>query len=376
MIGAPLSKNRERNYREFEDSDALPAKERELIVSNFEKDMITICSLAEKHNKQILIAASATYETWPPCFSFFRQETTDEQKVIWHAFYEDGLTKYNNKDYAAAISEFRKAEEIDSGVAILNHHLGMCYLNQGDSSQARPYLRRAIDQDGFYSRSITPLHDKARELSAQNDRLHYVDVVSAFHTVMDGSVSDDDLFTDICHPSFLGHVIIGNVFLNQLMECEPFQSWNPPPGHNVEETDWRVLSDKYMAELSITDSEQAKADGMHIAWYLDMAHWTAYKDRCYSETELLIDRFEQKHDGSTENRVYAKVSRARVAIARQNDDAAVRSLNEAIKISPQVVETILNYAAWSHRFWEEFENAGVSINRQGQFERRAGPGID
>jgi tetratricopeptide (TPR) repeat protein len=376
MIGAPLTKNRERNYREFEDADALPPEERELIVSNFEKDMITICDLAEKHNKQILIAMSATYEIWPPCFSFFQQETTDEQKNIWHGFYEDGLTKYNNKDFAAAILDFRKAEEIDSGVAILNHRLGMCYLNQGDSSQGRTYLRQAIDQDGFYSRSISPLHRKARELSAQYDRLHYVDVVSAFHTVMEGPVSDDDLFTDICHPSFLGHVIIGNVFLNQLVQREPFQSWKPHPGHNIEETDWRALSDKYKAELTITDSEQAQADGMHIAWYLDMAVWTAYQDRCYSETELLIDRFEQKHDGSIENRVYAKVSRARVAIARQDDDAAARLLNEAIDISPRDVENILNYAAWNHRFLEEFENAGVTLNRQGRFQRRSGPAID
>jgi len=376
MIGAPLSKNRDRNYREFEDADALPAKERELIVSNFEQDMITICRLAEEHNKQILIAVSATYETWPPCFSFFRQDITDEQKARWHSFYQDGLTKYNNQDYAAAISDFRKAEEIDSGVAILNHLLGLCYLNQGDASQGRPYLRRAIDQDGFYSRSITPLHAKARELSAQNDRLHYVDVVSAFHTVLDGSISDDDLFTDICHPSFLGHVIMGHVFLNHLIQREPFQSWQPPPGHNIEEADWRALTDKYMTELSVTDSDQAKAAGMHIAWYLDMAHWTAYRDRCYAETELLIDRFEQKHDRSTVNRVYAKVSKARLAIARKDDDAAVRWLNEAIEISPQAVETILNYAAWSHRFWEEFENAGIAMNRQGQFQRRGKPESD
>ncbi len=358
------TKNRAFDYDEFEEADAVPPQEKKNLVSNFANDLIAICKLAKKYDKQVLISISATYETWPPCFSYFRQDITDDEKAQWRDIYSDGRSEYNKQNYENSISSFRRARKIDSGVAILNYHLGMSYLQHGDAIQGRRYLRQAIDQDGYYSRSITPLHRKAKELSAKYDHLHNVETVAAFHTLMQGDISDDDLFTDICHPSFLGQIIIGNVFVNKLLELEPFRSLSPTAGRDLAKTNWKALADSYFWELGVTDSEQAMQALSHIEWYFDMAHWTAYRPRCYAAIEKLIVEFERTHDGSPWARVIAKVSRGRLAVARKDYPLALQSLNQALQISDEALNAKLNAPTWSAFVVSEFRSAGIEFSAQ------------
>lgn len=369
-IELPPAAYRVFDYAEFEQSAALPPAAKRAIVSNFEQDLAAICELAEKHNKQVLISVSATHETFPPHFSCFRRDITDDEKASWQRLYQQGRDEFDKQRFENAISSFLKARNIDSSVAVLNHRLGISHLKQGDAAQGRRYLRQAIDQDGYYSRSITPLHRAAKKLSEKYNHLHYVDTVAAFHRVMEDELNDDDLFSDTCHPSFLGQVVIGHLFVNKLLELELFRSRNPHPGRNIAETDWKALTNFYFEEFAITNAERAQAAVNQMHWYFDMARWSSDPQPSYKAIEKLIERFEDNTDGSPSDRVFVKVSRGRVAVAREDYAQAVRLLNEAQKISPKAVEEALSGPAIGGFVRSEFQSAGIEFApRQGMFVR-------
>jgi tetratricopeptide (TPR) repeat protein len=380
-IEAPISKNKPANYDEIEEHDALPPEERKAIVTNFERDVVEICELAASRHKQILIAGTASHETWPPCCSVFQEKTPPQQREKWKEIYQAGMAEFEAENYKAALPVFEQARQIDAGVAILNYRIGLCHLKLGDPETGRRYLIQAIDQDGFHSRSITPVHDKAKELSKKYDCLHYVDVVARMHEVLRGGVADEEVFSDHCHMRLLGHVIVGRIFLDKLLELEPFSSWQAAEADLPDESDWRALADYYHEELGVTLAEESHITLSRIFSFFNMAYWTAYPQRCYDQiaeqtqrlediTAKQIERRELNPWDAMAEKAMIRLCRARLALREGDYDLATRKLNEAWGMSPEGMQAAMSLPAYYRYVHEEFESAGIVFDpKTGTFQR-------
>ena len=364
---APGNKYRAADFKEIEDEDALPAKERKQIVDNFERDLEEICQLATAGNKQVVIAVTATNETWPPLDSCFSVGTTQDQKRQWREIYDSGMQLVAEKQYEQALPVFEEARQIDSGVAILNYRIGICHLELGETETARPYLRQAIDQDGFYSRSISALHKKARELSQKHACLHNVDMVARMHQVLDAGISNEELYADHCHMRLLGHVIVGRTFLDRLGQLEPFRSWRPPVVNSADERDWRALSQTYLAKLGVSKMNEASTALGRAEFHFKMAYWTAYPEACYDEAEIQINRLADLHDGRTPSRAVVKMCQARLALRREQYELATQRINEALGLENKVVQGIMQQGVFHEFVHEEFARAGITFSQEKKF---------
>jgi hypothetical protein len=187
-----------------------------------------------------------------------------------------------------------------------------------------------------------------------------VDVEEAFHQAVRGGIGDEDLFVDVCHPSFLGHVITGQVFLAKLLELEPFSNWSTDdPPIVTASTDWRELADHLYREMGVTPEDEAVAIAGNILWYFDITHFFAYPDRCVAEIQKLIRRLEEVCGEQKMARTFAAVSRARLAIRANDKETSLREINRALAVSPRHLETIMELKAWNHFVGDEFEQAGI-----------------
>ena len=359
-VGSTVYKNRNHDYKEFEPADSLPPEQRAAIVSNFEQDVRDLSELAAEHDAQILLSVTAPFETWPPSYSTFRPDILDEEKQRWMELFEQGNQLREAGQLEQAILAYQKAAEIDGDVSVLNYRMGLICLEQGQE-QARRYLRKAIDHEGHYFRSPSSLHETAKRLAEQHNRLHYVDVVGAFHHALeDGSLRDEDLFVDVYHPSFLGHVIMARTFLDSLSQLAPVAEWQAQDVPENVPVDWKALTAERYRDLDIQPTEAAAAMAENVLWYFDMAHFCAYPHRCYAEVRTLLERIHQLcGDGDPMFETFAAVTRARLAIRDGDHAAAAQFANEALAHSPKHLRMILEMKAWNHYLGDEFEEAGI-----------------
>ena len=359
----PVTKNRNRNYAEYEREPSLPLKELDAIVTNFETDIREICDLARRHGKQVLLSTAATFETWPPSYSTFAPGISESEKQSWNLHQAEGLRQFELFNYQDAIIAFESAADIDSTVAILNYRLGMSYLRLGESTKGRDYLRKAIDGEGHYFRTHTSLHSAAKKLAGATEQLHYVDVVDAFHQAVEGEIQDEDLFVDVCHPSFLGYVIMAHTFLDRLMQLNPFVT-QTVVSNVVTDVVWKSLAAQRYRDLNVLPDEDKVAIASNILYCFDLMHYCAYPERCIEQIEKHLARIDSFGQEDPMAKTFNAVCRARLAIRELDVETGMDEINNALQTSPEYLNKILDLKAWDHYIEDEFIEVGIEYSRE------------
>lgn len=108
------------------------------------------------------------------------------------------LVNQRNNILMQAIACYKMALAIDDQPAILNWRIGTAEFLLGNRVLGRVYLRRSIDQDGYFLRSISALHEKSRAVAQRYQNVVFVDPIIAFHSVEDLGVNANDNFLLIC----------------------------------------------------------------------------------------------------------------------------------------------------------------------------------
>lgn len=361
----PLAKNRNHDYSEFEDKPSVPKGELAAIVKNFVTDLREICELGRDNRTQVIVATTATFETWPPSYSTFDPSLTDEEKQKWQTHYATGLEYHLADNASEALKAFRSAAVIDDSVAILNYRMGMCHLQLGEHQSAREFLSKAIDADGHYFRPHTTLHDAARRLAEEIENLHFVDIVAALHKAREGGIDDAQLFTDICHPSFLGYVIIARAVLDELMTLDPFDEADD----ESTTMDWQELAKRRYQDLKVTPNEEKIAVAQNILYCFDLIHFSAYPERCIEQVNKLMTQLEDIGFDDPMVEAFNSVCRARIAIRNSDLARATNEVNIALLASPDDLDMILGLKAWNHYIEDEFIDAGIVYSKDSrQFE--------
>ena len=367
--GPAVSKNRVRNYQRFEAEPSIPVEQLDAIDANFQRDLEELATLAEQHDAQILVATTATYETWPPAYSMFADSTTDPQRQAWLQHFERGEEDANQGAWAEAEEAWGSAAAIDDTVAILAHRRGQAALALGNEDVGRQRLQAAMDADGHYFRPRASFHEVAERVASQYSRLHEVDVVAAYHQAYRQGVADEQLFTDVCHPNFTGYVIIADAFLQQLCPMLPGgQAFDVPPSALLSR------SAELYRSLQVRAAEEKVALAGNVLYCFDLMHFNADVQNCRRHIEKLLRRMEESDAGDPMVQSFSAVCRARFAVQAMQVDEAARELNVALRASPVELDKILDLQAWDHIIEDEFTDVGIYYSRELKAFRVSGSG--
>ncbi len=367
-----VEKNLNYDYDEFESQRSVPDAELQAIVDNFESDIRELSALAQSSGTEILLAPGTTYGGWPPSYSVLSGDLDDDAKLQWREHYERGLELLDQP--RRAIDEFTKAAAIDDSVAILNYRMGMAWRALNEHAKSQQLLTKAIDQEGHYFRTHSSLHERAAKLATQLENAHFTDLRQGNQRLIEVGVSEDDLFTDICHPSFLGYAVIANQLadvIGQLPEWQQVEVDGQFPVDQFAGTDsatvWKQYAEELHNEFGITKNELHRSLAENILYCFDLAHFTAYPERCELQINRMMSEMETSERDDT-SVAFNAVSRARLAVGKGDRITAAEYLNVALEVSPDLVETVLDMKAWNHLIGEEFEDAGVVYSSgEGQF---------
>ena len=354
----PLSKNRNYDYAEFEAERSVPTEELLAIANNFENDVREICDLAQAHGTQVLIAPATTYGTWPPSYSVLSDALSALEKQQWREHYQRGMELAD--DPQLALVEFQKAAALDDSVAILNYQMGMARQQLGESKTAHELFTKSIDSEGHYFRCHSSLHQKASTIAKELENAHSVDLREANQAIIDAGISEDELFTDICHPSFLGYAIIADRLVDAMTELPELKSMAAGEEPTATAVDaWQQRAKTIYKDLGITKSEHRQSLAENILYCFDLTHFSAYPRRCEDQIEHLMQQMESMGDHDSMTQAFNAVSRARLAIRANDLETSSEYINVALDVSPEYLETILDLKAWNHYIGQEFLDAGI-----------------
>ncbi len=308
---------------EFEFSLAIPVESKEKILDNWQQDMIDIAEISQENHKLLLLSSLPGNESYKPFYSVYKPGISAIELDKFQASYKCGVEESQKQQFSAAMECYKRALAIDDQVAILNWRIGTTEFLLGNRDRAREYLRRSIDQDGFFIRSISSLHQISKSVAEAYDNVIFVDPIVGFHYVEDlGVNANDNFFLDMHHPSSLGNKILAEVFMCELALRKPFldfEARNPC----IPFTEWN-WDDEILANRL-------------AGWDIRAAFWnvfqtsnlSAYPEDFYSDSDKRLARFDQ-----TDFFVFARALLK--AGSSKDKSGSVKLLNETVAKMPQV----------------------------------------
>lgn len=354
-----------KRFKEFESNKTLPPDEIEKINANFKKDLEEIAILAKERGKYIVISSAPTNESYKPFFSVLKPGLSEKEAEIFYDNYELGLESYNKHEFNKAISHFFVAREIDDHVAILNYFIGNSYLMLGDFEVGRKFLIQSIDDDGYPARSLSSLHRIEAAVSQGYDNIYYIDTVQTFHQLLDRGITYDELFADLNHPSFMGHIIIAYNFLSKISDLEPLKSLlNEKISTEFEPSRLRSLISSLRHELRISRADESWTAFNISRVQISMAGLSAYPKDYLSVAKNKIDEFYDKSDKTSKDEALMLIFTALIEARGGDSLTAVHTANQAFKLAPSNVRaTLYRNLATGEMVVDVLREAGISFSK-------------
>ena len=283
-------------YPEFDREGVLPPAEREKIDAHFRADLEEIAHLAEQYGKHVILMSVPSNESYKPMFSVLNPAIPEEQRKNWQREYSAGLSLYHEGKFSEALEHFQMALAIDPGVAIVHYYTGMAYRAVGNGDESKKHLRLAIDSDGLPIRAPGSLFAIAKAVADKSPNVHFCDMNAIFEKLVDRGYGWDELFVDIQHPSFTGHVAIALGFLGKIAELEPLKNPSNPIAHvDFDTANLRSLVAFYRRQLQISPLDELATAYNRISWFLHGAEMSAYPEDFWKEAERNLAVFYAKY---------------------------------------------------------------------------------
>ncbi|MBU0756592.1 MAG: tetratricopeptide repeat protein [Nanoarchaeota archaeon] len=350
---------------EFSDDSIVPMAEYKNIGENFRNDLVEIAELAKKYEKTIIITNVPNDESRRPFFSVLNQSLSDELSRKFDFYYNTGLKHYEEQNYDMATEYFSYALDIDPNVAIVNFLLGKCYLEQNETEKARTYLRRSIDYDGYFIRSISLIHDEAKSVAAEKDNVFFVDLISYFHKAIDDGMGYSDLFSDPEHPTMLGHIIIARKIFSEITGIEPFASQNSDFDAGIK--DYKAELEHYNEVLSVGNNNIKVNALAEMRWNQGMSDSSFYKEEFYDYTAYYIEKYYNYSEKTPYDQALVLVFEGLNEAKIGNNAVAVDKLNEAYALSQKDTLAIMKGALTTGApIGSELEDRGISFDKESE----------
>lgn len=225
----------------------------------FQANLRDVFGIAKKNDIRVLISELiSNIHHQPPFESVFGDET---DRKAWDDFYQTANELYENKSYSEALSAYRKAEEIDDGVAELSFRMAQCLEALGRLDEAKALYYRAKDLDALRFRATedfnAAIHEAASEFKAP-----VVPMEAIFESVSPHGLIGRNLMLEHLHPNLRGYFLMSKAFC-AAMEKNGFVA-----------SDWDSASvrteQEYWNSIDVTELDREVG---HLKTQILMAGW-------------------------------------------------------------------------------------------------------
>ena len=183
---------------------------------HFRNNLEDARKVAEKAGAEMIFCTvPVNLRSCPPFASLHNPGLSRDALRKWKSIYEKAVDLQNNKQWDAAITEFRKALELDEEYAELHYRIAECYQKKNDYEKADSHFRKAVDYDALRFRADSVINRIIREV-ANSDNL--VDLARIFFEKSEHGVPGDNYFYDHVHLNFSGNYIAAKSVFEKMAE--------------------------------------------------------------------------------------------------------------------------------------------------------------
>ena len=230
---------------------------------------------------------------------------------------ESNVESNTESNAERALGEYRVAESIDHGHALLLYRIARCLDRLGKYDDARSYYLRAKDEDVCPLRMIDEMYEAQQQIAAETGT-PIVDARVLLDESSAQSIPGHDWYTDHVHPTIFGHQQIARAIATAMRQ----RGW-PAGLADWEDNDRRAAFTRHFTELGPTFVLNGRR---RVGW---LEGW-AQRNRLYDET-LPVDSRGFLHSGFRK-------------IGFGEPDAAWLDFGIALKLRPEAASELKNFA--------------------------------
>ena len=186
------------------------------VYASFAANLGDIADFGRRSGATVVLATMpVNLRDFPPLASVHRTGLSPEQLAEWQKLFSAGTQAQADGRYADAVSEFRKACEIDDEFAELVYQRAGCEMELKQPAVAETDFRRARDLDTLRFRADSRINEIIRQTAKANGiPLTDADEEFARH-------ADQNLFYDHVHLNFTGNYRVALLFAEELEKHWP-----------------------------------------------------------------------------------------------------------------------------------------------------------
>jgi len=185
------------------------------VIQHFElsiRAMIQMCSAAGV--PVIVVLPGANLRDNAPFKSEHAAELPTGRELAWQRTFDAGAAAFNPEQ---ALEQYRVAETIDNGYALLSYRMARCLDQLGRHDEARRLYHRAKNDDVCPLRILDGMCDILTRI-AEDTSTPLVDARTLFLSRSSHEMPGSDWYTDHVHPTIYGHQQIAQAIMETMQQ--------------------------------------------------------------------------------------------------------------------------------------------------------------
>lgn len=194
------------------------------VYDGFAANLSDIARFGQSSGATVLLATvPVNLRDFPPLASAHRHGLRPDQQADWEKWFAAGTQAQTAGRCEEALSDFRKAGEMDDAFAQLAFQRATCALALGQSAPADTDFRRARDLDTLRFRADSRINEIIRQ-TARARRTAFIDADGEF-----ARFGGENLFYDHVHFNFSGNYRLALLFAAEIERHWPGEATNHSP---------------------------------------------------------------------------------------------------------------------------------------------------
>ncbi len=284
----------------------------EKVYTNFKSNLVAICTVLSKQTPHLLLSTLAVNLEDSPPFAGIADSTA----TLAARWFEQGESRFKEKNPAAAYDFYLKAIEADSGNANLYFRAAQCALAMKQVHEAECYFLRALDLDALRFRADPQINTIITQVADQH-HLPLVDVNQAIQAASKNGIPGNDFFYEHVHFNFIGNYMAARTF---------FEAFQKQPQNPLQD----------IPAVSFRESQTA------------LAYTLFNQIDILEQIQKRLSRppFTNQLDAGKRNRVLQnQIMQMKQSVTREEVDTALQQYQSALKQRPDDRVLIHNYAS-------------------------------
>jgi len=207
----------------------LDSEEYRIAKDYFEKNLEEIIRTVKRSGAYVIVSTLVSnLADQEPFSQQFSTALKVSQKSDWQTFFNKGYPLEMSGNLQEAITQYKKAENIDPMPAMLQFRMGKCLQKLGNVEMAKEKYVLAKDFDLLRFRASSEFNKIIRRIGSIN-HVPVVEMEPVFAPYCQDQILDSNLFTDHLHPNFEGYFWMANAFCAAMTKngyIVPIEQWN------------------------------------------------------------------------------------------------------------------------------------------------------